>query len=102
MGAAASWCGALKREDNQADHVTRRHTEAPLIVWLLGVDEAQGTIVPKFSVEVKGHRWVEKAEGKELSRSAKIFVKSVMTQVLTLETKLPFPSLDAVLIFHFF
>lgn len=55
MSGAASWCGAMKGEDNQSNHVTRGHTKSPLVVWLLGTHKAQGAVVTIFGIEVKGH-----------------------------------------------
>lgn len=59
MGCAASRCGTVQGEDDQANHMTRWHTEAPLVVRLLGAHEAQGAVVAIFGIEVKGHRWTE-------------------------------------------
>lgn len=56
MCGAASWGGAVKREDDQPNNVARRHAETPLVVWLLGAHETQGAVVSVFGVKVEGHR----------------------------------------------
>lgn len=55
MGGTASRRGTVEGEDDQLNHVTRRHAEAPLIVRLLGAHQAQAAVVAIFSIEVKGH-----------------------------------------------
>lgn len=59
MSSAASWRGAVQSEDDQSNHMTRWHTETPLVVWLLGTHEAQGAVVAILGIEVKGHGLTE-------------------------------------------
>lgn len=49
----------MEGEDDQVDQVTRRHSETPLVVRLLGAHQAQAAVAAVFSIEVKGHCWKE-------------------------------------------
>lgn len=53
----------MQGENDQSNHMTRRHAETPLVVWLLGAHEAQGAVVAIFGVEVKRHGWTGEVVG---------------------------------------
>ena len=50
MGGTTAGRGPVEGEDDEAYHVTGRHSQAPLVVRLLGTHQAQSAVVTVFGV----------------------------------------------------